>query len=225
MVHTCVYTWTKRHHPSGPRSGRRGSCRHTGFVRKCFQRPPFRATGQSGDRRRADLGCHFYGGDRQKSYSRRRNRSRQPAIRGAAEAAEPSGRRHLVASAIEHEAVLNPSRLWPGGWRTTFVPVNQSGVVSADAVRAAMADDRRRSNDVGEGAVDALTAAGGAHVDDVAVGEQVAPFDKRHSHVSRQERVLEVRGVVGAGREQDDLRLVACRGRGRRAQRRWSIAG
>ena len=29
------------------------------------------------------------------------------ALRGAAEAAEPTGRRHLVASAIEHEAVLN----------------------------------------------------------------------------------------------------------------------
>ena len=29
------------------------------------------------------------------------------AIRGAAEALEPTGRRHLVASAIEHEAVLN----------------------------------------------------------------------------------------------------------------------
>src|SRR5712691_6065706 len=29
------------------------------------------------------------------------------AIRGAAEAAEVSGRRHLVASTIEHEAVLN----------------------------------------------------------------------------------------------------------------------
>src|SRR5436190_13304749 len=29
------------------------------------------------------------------------------AIRGAAEALEPTGRRHLVAFAIEHEAVLN----------------------------------------------------------------------------------------------------------------------
>jgi cysteine desulfurase len=28
------------------------------------------------------------------------------ALRGAAEATEPSGRRHLIASAIEHEAVL-----------------------------------------------------------------------------------------------------------------------
>jgi cysteine desulfurase len=64
------------------------------------------------------------------------------AIRGAAEAAEPSGRRHLVASAIEHEAVLNTFKaLARRGWRTTLVPVDQSGVVSADAVRAAMADD------------------------------------------------------------------------------------
>ena len=29
------------------------------------------------------------------------------AIRGVAEALEPTGRRHLIASAIEHEAVLN----------------------------------------------------------------------------------------------------------------------
>ena len=29
------------------------------------------------------------------------------ALRGAAEALEPTGRRHLVATAIEHEAVLN----------------------------------------------------------------------------------------------------------------------
>jgi cysteine desulfurase len=64
------------------------------------------------------------------------------AIRGAAEAAEPSGRRHLVASAIEHEAVLNTLKaLTRRGWRTTLVPVDQSGVVSAEAVRAAMAGD------------------------------------------------------------------------------------
>src|SRR6476620_6983105 len=32
------------------------------------------------------------------------------AIRGAAEALEPTGRRHLIATAIEHEAVLNTLR-------------------------------------------------------------------------------------------------------------------
>jgi cysteine desulfurase len=64
------------------------------------------------------------------------------AIRGAAEAAEPSRRRHLVASAIEHEAVLNTLKaLARRGWRTTLVPVDQSGIVSADRVREAMADD------------------------------------------------------------------------------------
>ena len=64
------------------------------------------------------------------------------AIRGAAEAAEPAGRRHLVASAIEHEAVLNTLKaLARRGWRTTLVPVGQSGIVSPERVREAIADD------------------------------------------------------------------------------------
>src|SRR5881392_430921 len=55
------------------------------------------------------------------------------AIRGAADALEPTGRRHLVASAIEHEAVLNTLRaLARRGWRTSLVPVDHSGVVSPD---------------------------------------------------------------------------------------------
>jgi cysteine desulfurase len=64
------------------------------------------------------------------------------AIRGAAEALESTGRRHLVASAIEHEAVLNTLKaLAKRGWRTTLIPVDQSGVVSPDRVREALADD------------------------------------------------------------------------------------
>jgi len=64
------------------------------------------------------------------------------AIRGAAEALEPTGRRHLVASAIEHEAVLNTLKaLARRGWRTTLVPVDQSGIVSPDRVREAIGDD------------------------------------------------------------------------------------
>jgi cysteine desulfurase len=61
------------------------------------------------------------------------------AIRGAVEALEPAGRRHLVASAIEHEAVLNTLKaLARRGWRTTLVPVEQSGIVSPDRVREAV---------------------------------------------------------------------------------------
>src|SRR6476646_10554848 len=42
------------------------------------------------------------------------------AIRGVAEALEATGRRHLIASAIEHEAVLNTFRaLARRGWKTT----------------------------------------------------------------------------------------------------------
>jgi cysteine desulfurase len=64
------------------------------------------------------------------------------ALRGAAEAGEAGGRRHLVATAIEHEAVLNTLKaLARRGWRTTLVPVDQTGVVSPDRVREAIADD------------------------------------------------------------------------------------
>jgi cysteine desulfurase len=64
------------------------------------------------------------------------------AIRGAAEALEPTGRRHLIASAIEHEAVLNTLKaLARRGWRTTLLPVDQSGAVSPDALRDALTDD------------------------------------------------------------------------------------
>jgi cysteine desulfurase len=64
------------------------------------------------------------------------------AIRGVAEALEPAGRRHLVATSIEHEAVLNTCKaLSRRGWRITLLAVDQSGVVSPDALRAAMSDD------------------------------------------------------------------------------------
>jgi cysteine desulfurase len=64
------------------------------------------------------------------------------AIRGVAEALEVSGRRHLIATGIEHEAVLNTLKaLAKRGWKTTLLPVGESGVVSADALREALTDD------------------------------------------------------------------------------------
>jgi len=64
------------------------------------------------------------------------------AIRGAAEALEPAKRRHLIASAIEHEAVLNTLKaLARRGWKTTLLPVDQSGVVSAERLREVITDD------------------------------------------------------------------------------------
>ena len=64
------------------------------------------------------------------------------AIRGAAEALDGTGRRHLVTTAIEHEAVLNTVKaLGRRGWRVTIVPVDRSGVVAADAVAEAITDE------------------------------------------------------------------------------------
>jgi cysteine desulfurase len=64
------------------------------------------------------------------------------AIRGAAEAMEPSGRKHLVTTAIEHEAVINTTKaLQRRGWRVTIVPVDSSGIVSVDRMREAIVAD------------------------------------------------------------------------------------
>jgi cysteine desulfurase len=61
------------------------------------------------------------------------------AIRGAAEALEPAGRRHLVTTAIEHEAVLNTVRaLERRGWTATIVSVGPSGIVNPEAIAAAI---------------------------------------------------------------------------------------
>jgi cysteine desulfurase len=61
------------------------------------------------------------------------------AIRGVAEALEPTGRRHLIASAIEHEAVLNTFKaLTRRGWKTTLLPVDATGIVRPDALEAAL---------------------------------------------------------------------------------------
>lgn len=64
------------------------------------------------------------------------------AIRGVAAAAALSGRRHLIASSIEHEAVLNTLKsLARQGWTTTLLPVGESGVVEPDALSAALTDE------------------------------------------------------------------------------------
>jgi cysteine desulfurase len=64
------------------------------------------------------------------------------AIRGAAEATEVTGRRHLIASSIEHEAVLNTLKaLARRGWRTTLIPVDQTGIVAPDRLRELITDD------------------------------------------------------------------------------------
>ena len=63
------------------------------------------------------------------------------ALRGVAEALEPSGRRHLIASGVEHEAVLTTLKaLARRGWNTTLLPVDSTGIVAPAALEAALTD-------------------------------------------------------------------------------------
>ena len=64
------------------------------------------------------------------------------AVRGAAEALLPAGRRHIIVSAIEHEAVLNTAKaLSKRGWQVTLLPVDQTGLVDVEALRQALTDE------------------------------------------------------------------------------------
>ena len=58
------------------------------------------------------------------------------AIRGAAESLEASGRKHLITSGIEHEAVLNTFKsLARRGWKTTVLPLDATGIIDPDRLR------------------------------------------------------------------------------------------
>jgi cysteine desulfurase len=64
------------------------------------------------------------------------------AIRGVAEGLDPARRGHLVATAIEHEAVLNTLKaLARRGWSTTLLAVGESGVVSTEELANALRHD------------------------------------------------------------------------------------
>src|SRR5436190_14921302 len=53
------------------------------------------------------------------------------ALRGAADALEATGRRHIITSSIEHEAVLNTVKaLVKRCWTSTLLAVDASGIVA-----------------------------------------------------------------------------------------------
>jgi cysteine desulfurase len=63
------------------------------------------------------------------------------ALRGAAEALESGGRRRLITSSIEHEAVLNTLKvLSRRGWSVTLLPVDATGIVSPAALEDVIDD-------------------------------------------------------------------------------------
>src|SRR5688572_9438815 len=62
-------------------------------------------------------------------------------VRGVAGRA-PTGRRHLVVSAIEHKSVIEPAHaLEAGGWRVTFARVHRDGRIDLEALAEAVTDE------------------------------------------------------------------------------------
>jgi cysteine desulfurase len=63
------------------------------------------------------------------------------AIRGAVEALDTSGRRHLITTTIEHEAVLATcAAMEARGWRVTRLPVDRSGIIAPADLDAALSE-------------------------------------------------------------------------------------
>jgi cysteine desulfurase len=93
------------------------------------------------------------------------------ALRGAADALDARGRRHIVTTAIEHEAVLTTLKsLERRGWKTTLLSVGESGVLEPGALEAAMTPDTslvsvmHANNEIGTiQPVDALARVAHAH--------------------------------------------------------------
>ncbi len=94
------------------------------------------------DEARSSVGALIHADPSEVVYTSGGTESDNFAIRGAADALDPGGRRHLIASAIEHEAVLNTFKaLARRGWRTTLIPVDHSGIVDPDRLRELVTKD------------------------------------------------------------------------------------
>ncbi|MFT5387195.1 MAG: cysteine desulfurase [Lysobacterales bacterium] len=63
------------------------------------------------------------------------------AISGIAYSAIDQGKDHIIVSAIEHHAILEPvEQLRDNGFKVTFVDVDENGVVSPEAIKEAITD-------------------------------------------------------------------------------------
>ncbi|HBI51381.1 MAG TPA: cysteine desulfurase NifS, partial [Ruminococcaceae bacterium] len=64
------------------------------------------------------------------------------AVFSAAETALTKGKRHIITSAIEHHAVLEPLKyLEKQGFDVTYLPVHENGIVRVSDFEAALTDD------------------------------------------------------------------------------------
>ncbi len=63
------------------------------------------------------------------------------AVKGVAKMYAEKGK-HIITSAIEHRAVMDPCRsLERDGWEVTYLPVDQTGLINLDELKAAIRED------------------------------------------------------------------------------------
>lgn len=64
------------------------------------------------------------------------------AIRGVCERLAAKGKKHIVTSVFEHHAVLHTCKdMEKKGWRVTYVPVNDKGLIDPEDIRSAICGD------------------------------------------------------------------------------------
>jgi cysteine desulfurase len=113
------------------------------------------------------------------------------AILGLREFAERTGRRHVVTTAIEHKAVLEPiEHLQSQGFDATFVAPAPDGAVDADEIAAAVRDD--------------TLLVSVMHVNNET--GIVQPIDRIASRLAGHEAFLHVDAAQGFGKELTMLR-------------------
>ena len=96
--------------------------------------------GEAVDRARAQVAESIGAEPREIVFTSGATESNNLAIKGAAAALKRKGN-HLVTTAVEHKAVLDPlRRLAREGWDLTVVPCDETGFVSASAIESALTD-------------------------------------------------------------------------------------
>jgi len=115
-------------------------------LRTCYGNPssPYRQGREAAERlatARASVARLIGAGDGRLVFTGCATEANNLALLGVA-AAAPSAPRHLVITAVEHPAVMEPARyLEAQGWALSVVPVDTSGRVSVDDVMAAIRSD------------------------------------------------------------------------------------
>ena len=94
------------------------------------------------DEARASVAALVDGGPQEVVFTAGGTESDNLAIRGVAEATRAGGRRNLIASGVEHEAVLNTFKaLAKHGWTITALPVDHTGIVTPETLKDRITDE------------------------------------------------------------------------------------